>query len=238
MTATTSDGAALLAAILADPADDTARLVYADWLQEHGEPCPHCGGGRAGTWHYALNADGRCGTCDGSRRVSGAQRAAFIRASIAEEKLTHTHAAGSGGCRRCKLARVVCRYIERNKLALFQPFPITGPVWYGGRSLVCDAWEVTFSRGFISEVTCTAADWLKYGEAVLREHPIAKVQLPEHRIEIVPPGPDRGWQLRYYRNHVKSYYLGYTFKWSHTRADMVELLMRDVRARKEFRDRD
>jgi uncharacterized protein (TIGR02996 family) len=33
----TTTGDALLAAILADPEDDTARLVYADWLQEHGE---------------------------------------------------------------------------------------------------------------------------------------------------------------------------------------------------------
>src|SRR5262249_20535120 len=32
-----SDRDALLAAILADPADDTARLVYADWLGENGE---------------------------------------------------------------------------------------------------------------------------------------------------------------------------------------------------------
>jgi uncharacterized protein (TIGR02996 family) len=30
--------AALLAAICANPADDTARLVFADWLDEHGEP--------------------------------------------------------------------------------------------------------------------------------------------------------------------------------------------------------
>src|SRR5690349_19107223 len=29
--------AALLAAIVANPDDDTARLVYADWLQEHGD---------------------------------------------------------------------------------------------------------------------------------------------------------------------------------------------------------
>jgi uncharacterized protein (TIGR02996 family) len=29
---------ALLAAIFAAPADDTPRLVYADWLEEHGEP--------------------------------------------------------------------------------------------------------------------------------------------------------------------------------------------------------
>lgn len=32
-----SDGTAILAAILASPEDDTARLVYADWLQEQGE---------------------------------------------------------------------------------------------------------------------------------------------------------------------------------------------------------
>ncbi len=29
--------AALLAVIVAQPDDDTARLVYADWLQEHGD---------------------------------------------------------------------------------------------------------------------------------------------------------------------------------------------------------
>jgi uncharacterized protein (TIGR02996 family) len=33
-----SDEAALLAAIIADPDDDTPRVVYADWLQENGDP--------------------------------------------------------------------------------------------------------------------------------------------------------------------------------------------------------
>lgn len=32
-----TDGDLLLQAIIADPADDTARLVYADWLQEQGD---------------------------------------------------------------------------------------------------------------------------------------------------------------------------------------------------------
>ncbi len=32
-----TEAEAFVAAILADPADDTARLVYADWLQEHGD---------------------------------------------------------------------------------------------------------------------------------------------------------------------------------------------------------
>jgi uncharacterized protein (TIGR02996 family) len=33
-----SDEAALLAAILAHPDEDTPRLMYADWLDEHGQP--------------------------------------------------------------------------------------------------------------------------------------------------------------------------------------------------------
>src|SRR5262245_9849748 len=33
-----SDAPALLAAIRASPEDDAPRLVYADWLDEHGQP--------------------------------------------------------------------------------------------------------------------------------------------------------------------------------------------------------
>jgi uncharacterized protein (TIGR02996 family) len=33
-----TDGNALLAVIIANPDDDTPRLVYADWLQENGQP--------------------------------------------------------------------------------------------------------------------------------------------------------------------------------------------------------
>ncbi len=33
-----SEEAAFLEALKANPADDTARLVYADWLDEHDEP--------------------------------------------------------------------------------------------------------------------------------------------------------------------------------------------------------
>lgn len=42
------EAAAFLRAIAANPDDDTPRLVFADWLEEHGEPeraefvrCPH-----------------------------------------------------------------------------------------------------------------------------------------------------------------------------------------------------
>lgn len=33
-----TDGAALIRAIQSDPTDDERRLVYADWLEDHGAP--------------------------------------------------------------------------------------------------------------------------------------------------------------------------------------------------------
>jgi uncharacterized protein (TIGR02996 family) len=42
----TDDELALLKTVLSSPEDDTPRLVYADWLDEHAgtAPCPGCGG--------------------------------------------------------------------------------------------------------------------------------------------------------------------------------------------------
>ncbi len=64
-----TDRAAFLTRIAAEPADDTARLVYADWLdeQEAGQVlCPACGGEKRiksfiGSETYIHNADGFTG---------------------------------------------------------------------------------------------------------------------------------------------------------------------------------
>lgn len=58
------DDPALLAAILADPADDTPRLVYADWLDEHAaDPVPcGCGGKPVPT---PVTTGHRCPLCGG-----------------------------------------------------------------------------------------------------------------------------------------------------------------------------
>ncbi len=75
---------AFLAAICADPADDTTRLVYADWLDEHGETvlCPSCLG--AGTQYSSPPGQpkvGTCPRCHGEKRVSDGrrERGEFIR---------------------------------------------------------------------------------------------------------------------------------------------------------------
>ena len=64
-----SDRDALLTAILANPDEDTPRLVFADWLDEHGDASPHAAGTSEG----------------GSGEAWGANswRAKFIRAGCA-----------------------------------------------------------------------------------------------------------------------------------------------------------
>ncbi len=80
-----------VAAICADPADDTTRLVYADWLEEHGEnvACGQCDGKGEGNWwkgvglgKYAIT---KCPTCHGTGRVSDGrrERSEFIKVQIA-----------------------------------------------------------------------------------------------------------------------------------------------------------
>ena len=99
------------------------------------------------------------------------ERAEFIRASVGEEKLTH--AAGAGGCRRCKLERVVCRWIERaGKEGVANLLGCdASTMWYGRRVIVyrpeSNAFATRFARGFIEHITCTAADWLAHADSLV-----------------------------------------------------------------------
>jgi uncharacterized protein (TIGR02996 family) len=100
-----SDGEALLRAILLCPEDDTARLVYADWLDENAagqeKTCPKCEGsgepgwrhrhGKNGPGYYACEgcADIENGETRGTGKVpdtSRAERAEFIRLQIESER--------------------------------------------------------------------------------------------------------------------------------------------------------
>ena len=38
-------------------------------------------------------------------------------------------------------------------------------------------WTWIWHRGFIDSITCTAADWLHHGDAILAEHPVREVRL-------------------------------------------------------------
>lgn len=48
-----------------------------------------------------------------------------------------------------------------------------------------------YSRGFVSGVHCSLANWLKHGPAVVREHPVAKVNFTtDQHGEIIAPTGD------------------------------------------------
>ncbi len=84
---TSTDEAAFIRAVCLNPADDTARLVYADWLEEQGGDrecgCARLAGAGYGTPKRA------CPACSGTGRVSNgfAERAEFIRVQVELEKM-------------------------------------------------------------------------------------------------------------------------------------------------------
>ena len=83
---------ALMAAICADPADDTPRLAYADWLEENAGTvkCKECGGSG---WEAGREGTERCNECLGNEGPPDgrAARAEFIRTQVALARLPPEH---------------------------------------------------------------------------------------------------------------------------------------------------
>lgn len=136
-----NEQSAFLAAIISAPDDDTPRLVYADWLQEHGDDA----------------------------------RAEFIRLQC--EK------AARGWGRRLNGRRPVAELRLREQELLAGPrletFEHEVNWFHSGNGT--DTWRILFrpgwARGFVEEVTCTAADWLAHADAI-HWHPEQKVNVP------------------------------------------------------------
>jgi uncharacterized protein (TIGR02996 family) len=120
---------AFLRAICEEPDDDTHRLVYADWLDEHGQP----------------------------------ERAEFIRVQCALAKL------GPDAPRPAELAEREQALYEAHHRAWFDELPEWArPRVYG---------TSTFRRGFVAGIFCTARQWLKGAEALLRQVPPERLTL-------------------------------------------------------------
>ncbi len=190
-----NDGDALLRAILVQPDEDTPRLVYADWLQENGEPeraeyirlqvqlarqnrtwCP------AG--HLWLKVDKGPHSAPGTRcrqcRIEGPSWAD-----------TEADAELNGRARELWAAHAE---LWVRPLAVLCGFPDTPADWPPGSTNparlpryhhICPSsafadgrkveWE--FRRGFIESVSCSTRDWFTYGTAIRAAFPVRKVQL-------------------------------------------------------------
>jgi uncharacterized protein (TIGR02996 family) len=158
-----TDGEALLATILARPADDGVRLVYADWLDENGQP----------------------------------ERAEFVRVQVAIAQLEASEPQGKDAAfiagYRSSLHRnesVMCAVIGGQCRCILCLQAREGELLNGkGWQLWQDECHriippgahipsvITFGRGFIESVTCTAADWLQHGDAIRAAHPVTWVRL-------------------------------------------------------------
>jgi uncharacterized protein (TIGR02996 family) len=155
-----SDAAAFLAKIIAEPADDLPRLVYADWLDERGDP-------RGEFIRVQVELAGYTAPCPGV-----ADFAASLRTP------------GVCSCRSCALRRR-----ERELLTGRGGdwSPSRGFVrgrrhgWRLAESGPTVEWSdrtaVTFARGFVSSVTLSWADWQRHWRAIRASAPVTDLTL-------------------------------------------------------------
>jgi uncharacterized protein (TIGR02996 family) len=153
---------ALLQEIIDNPADDAARLIYADWLEENGDVDDQR---RAEFIRAQMRLDGEeCNECFLIRQ--GGQRT-------------------NGGC-RCSDEIRKLRWRERE---LIRTTPRTGEfVAYGyhwseplyrlelenGHN-----WEKAFRRGFLSLIWMPMQRWIDHGRAIVQEQPIERVEISD-----------------------------------------------------------
>lgn len=166
--------AEFVAAICAAPAEDTPRLVYADWLEEHepGPPCSHCKGeGVFRGGHVKCDGrgihDGRweeaCVMCKGAGHLPN-PRAEFIRTQVALHNWDGE--AGHKGLidRQDSLLATFGVHWARPWARLFygkdaRPYHEYGCVGGAGQR------EWKWSRGFVAEFRISAEDWSAHADA-------------------------------------------------------------------------
>jgi uncharacterized protein (TIGR02996 family) len=165
-----NDHDALLAAVIADPDEDTPRLMMADWFDENDQPEraefvrvqvelartpePEYKTIRPVAPDHADYEWGRCGSC---------------------ARLAHP-------CRFHELLRRERELLDgfnRDKVdccpRAFPGFRLVGldVGWYRGLNTLGEV-----RRGFVECVTCTAEDWLRAGDTVLAKNPVREVTFP------------------------------------------------------------
>lgn len=168
-----TDREALMATILANPDDDLARLVFADWLEEYGDEddAAHAEWIRVGCelaktpkvayktiqgipGDVASYTAGVCESCDKSRP----DRCQYHLLKIRESEL------------HINLER---KMIRRNGLVGFSPSGMS----YRESLRHTPPNVVFFDRGFIHAVACDSATWLDHGGELAKREPVEAVTL-------------------------------------------------------------
>jgi len=162
---------ALLQAILDAPAEDAPRLIYADWLEENGDP-------------------------DRAEFI----RVQYELAQVDDEIVTLGKCQclpdPTVPCPRCREGKRRDLWWQRDKLRqrvailLSNPcadfayqsnaFRWLEPLTSAGILLGVSWLDVAvFRRGFIQSVACPKDDWIRHGPAIVRQHPVERVTLSD-----------------------------------------------------------
>src|SRR5581483_3087358 len=157
MTTTRTTGDMLLADVLAHPEDDAVRLIYADWLEEHGEP-----------------ERGEFIRCQVElARTQRPSRPASLRSltsyELSVEEVQDLSPARERMERRAmELLRFRGReWRERDPVLHIELWKDPDDIeWLVG---------IEYRRGFVEKVTLSAADWLAHNADILARHPIQAV---------------------------------------------------------------
>lgn len=175
-----AEGDALLRAVLADPGDDTVRLVYADWLQENGHETraefirTQCELARTPEVTEYLNI-GRCGRTYGSNwyceypmGVCGACRNLGHKCNrhALEERVERLFADSIGIWGRFPKSPITVDFTDPDRFNRYN-------VGTGDNAFVALLWE----RGFVRSVRITAEQWVRHADELLARNPITDVTL-------------------------------------------------------------
>ena len=163
---------AMLAAVLADPEDDTVRLVYADRLQERDEP----GDAERAEFIRVQVAWEHVGKAEGCK-IS----------PLTDNDRYGTHSPAFCDC---------CHLAQRQR-ELWAEF---GWQWVEAQS-VLEEWDVLpfgerirWVRGFVHSITCSAEDWIAHADAIFWH--------PEQTMECGHcvgrrPGSPQAWKMNH-----------------------------------------
>lgn len=182
--------------ICEEPGEDTHRLVFADWIEEHDEPeraefirvqveletyrqreREHNEMRKTHPWALPYG-----GKCDCSRLLRKDVPCRFCRLQIREEELLDTRNPAAdnehiGDVWFSSPQMGMVTHGSQGPNWLYPKVPTTGVTWTLG------TWECKITRGFISEITADGDSWMAHADKVYW-HPNRKVRCqgpsPEH----------------------------------------------------------
>lgn len=153
---------AFIADIIANPADDAIRLIYADWLDGQGRE------------EYGEFIRVQC-------------ELANLRC---EDGRILNETGGSGACRGCVRWREL-RQRERDLLDHLSENWSGSPLHWMLDTKPGNQFQhplAVLRRGFVAEAKCTCQEWLDCGPALVRRHPIERVVLTDKQPVTHTPG--------------------------------------------------